>query len=188
MEETKAVRPLSVCVFCGASPGDDPVYLEIAYQVGEMLGRRRHRLVYGAGGTGVMGAVARGAAEHGAPITGVIPSFLREREMSVEAPAQEMVLTKDLFERKQRMIGMADGFIVLPGGFGTLDELLEVVSMRALGVCAQPIVLVNPGSFWNPFVDLLKHLVKRGFAPSGDSFVLADGPLDAVRHLEQRNA
>lgn len=182
------VRPLSVGVFCGASEGNDPVHLEVAYQVGKLLGGRRHRLVYGAGGTGVMGAVSRGAAEHGSPIVGVIPAFLREREMSVEAPPQEIMLTKDLFERKNRMIGMADGFIVLPGGYGTLDELLEVVSMRALGVCRRPIALVNTDGFWNPFVDLLKHLAERGFAPSGESFALVSEPLDAVRHVEQQEA
>ena len=121
---------LSVAVFCGARAGRTPRVMECAGEVGALLGARGHRLVYGAGGVGVMGAVARAAQRHGAPVTGVIPRFLRELERDDVAPEQELIVTDDMFERKQVMFARADAFLALPGGYGTLDEVIEAVSLR----------------------------------------------------------
>lgn len=177
-------QALSICVFCGASEGDSPAYAEIGYKVGELLGTRRHRLVYGAGGIGVMGAVARGTAECGGMIVGIIPAFLRQREMKDKIPPQEVIITRDLSRRKSMMLEISDGFLVLPGGYGTLDELLEVISMTALGIENRPIVLLNAEGFWEPFVEFIDTLVKREFIPAHRHFTLADSPAEAIDRIE----
>jgi uncharacterized protein (TIGR00730 family) len=156
-------RPRSVGVFCGFSPGPSARYAQVAAELGAGLAARGHRLVYGAGGVGLMGAVARAAAKGGAPILGVIPEFLRAKEMGDNLPPQEIVLTNDLLERKRVMIDRSDAFIALPGGYGTLDEVLEVVSMAALGQHVGPIVLLDVDDDWRPLLDYVHGLGRRGF-------------------------
>ncbi|WP_166459314.1 LOG family protein [Amycolatopsis pithecellobii] len=180
---TEAVS-LAICVFCGASQGDSPVYTEAGYQLGKQLGSRFHRLIYGAGGVGVMGAVARGAAEYGAKIVGVIPSFLREREMGDDIPPQEIIITTNLAHRKTTMMNLADGFIGLPGGYGTMDEMFEVISMSALGVERRPVVLVNTNGFWDLFLELVDELGKRRFLPEDKYFIVVDDPAEAIDRIE----
>ncbi|MEU9923034.1 TIGR00730 family Rossman fold protein [Streptomyces griseoluteus] len=176
---------LSVCVFCGFSPGVGPRYLEAAGQLGARLGRRGHRLIYGAGTGGLMGAVAAGAAAEGGSIVGLIPDFLRVREQADELPGQRLILTGDLLERKRRMIEEADGFIALPGGYGTLDEVLEVISMKALGILSAPLVLLNVDDAWTPLVALIESLHVRGFLHDLNVYTVVDGPVQALDHIER---
>jgi uncharacterized protein (TIGR00730 family) len=179
-----AARTLSICVFCGASPGDSSLYTEAGHELGQQLGIRRHRLIYGGGGIGVMGAVAKGAADKGARIVGIIPAFLREREMRDEIPPQEIILTTDLAQRKTTMMRLADGFVGLPGGYGTLDEMFEVISMNALGLDKRPVVLVNTGGFWDSFVELIDDLARRQFLPAEKHFTIAQSPNEAIDFIE----
>ncbi|GAA2808635.1 TIGR00730 family Rossman fold protein [Saccharopolyspora taberi] len=175
---------LSVGVFCGASKGNSPDYLDIGHELGRMLGVRGHRLVYGAGGIGVMGAVARGVAAEGGRILGVIPEFLRSREMSDELPSQELVLTRDLLDRKRRMIDGADAFIALPGGYGTVDEVVEVLSMAALGLDVGPLVLIDVAGDWDPFLALVEGMAERGFVRRTDLCHVVDRASEAVDLVE----
>lgn len=131
-----------------------------------------------------MGAVAQGAAEEGAKITGVIPTFLREREMHDSIPPQEIFLTETLAERKSLMLSLSDAFVALPGGYGTLDETLEVVSGSMLGVDRKPVVLVNTDGFWDPFVKLVDELADRGFVPSDSFFSIAQNAQEAIEYVE----
>jgi uncharacterized protein (TIGR00730 family) len=173
-------HPLSIGVFCGASPGNSPRYTETATALGTRIAARGHRLVYGAGGVGMMGAVARAAVAGGAPVLGVIPEFLRSREMGDDLPPQEIVLTADLLERKRIMIDSADAFIALPGGYGTLDEILEVVSMAALGQRVGPLVLVDVDADWDPLLQVVEGLRRRGFLRDAGLVRVAADPDEAL--------
>ncbi|SFT31403.1 TIGR00730 family Rossman fold protein [Streptomyces sp. ok210] len=171
---------LSIAVFCGASDGHSPRYAATADDLGTRIAAGGHRLVYGAGGVGTMGAVARAAATGGAPILGVIPEFLRTREMGDDLPPQDIVLTADLLERKRVMIDSADAFIALPGGYGTLDEILEVVSMAALGQHVGPLVLVDVDCDWDPLLRVVDGLLQRGFIRDAGLIRIAADPREAL--------
>jgi len=175
---------LSIGVFCGSCPGNEPEHLDAGARLGRLLAERGHRLVYGAGGVGVMGAVARGAAAGGGEILGVIPEFLRAREMADDLPGQQLVLTGDLLERKRVMLGAADGFVALPGGFGTLDEVVEVLSTAAIGLPVGPLALVDVGGEWAPFLAGVNGLARRGFVRRVDLCHLVGGPAAALELVE----
>ncbi|GAA0635954.1 TIGR00730 family Rossman fold protein [Kutzneria viridogrisea] len=170
----------SIGVFCGFAPGPSARYAEVATALGAGLAVRGHRLVYGAGGLGLMGAVARGASAGGAPILGVIPEFLRAKEMGDDLPPQEIVLTSDLLERKRVMIDRSDAFIALPGGYGTLDEVFEVVSMAALGQDVGPIVLLDVDDDWRSLLDYVDGLERRGFVRDAGILRVATTPEQAL--------
>ncbi|MBB5938989.1 LOG family protein [Streptomyces zagrosensis] len=184
MDISDAGRPggprVSLCVFCGVSGGRTPRYARAADELGELIARRGHRLVYGAGGIGLMGALAHGAARHRGDILGVIPKFLRAREMGDELPRQQVWLTEDLLERKRVMIDRSDAFIALPGGYGTLDEVLEVISMAALGLPVGPLVLVDVDDDWRVFTTLVEDLFRRDFTRRTDLFQRAATPAEAL--------
>jgi uncharacterized protein (TIGR00730 family) len=173
-------RSLSIGVYCGAAPGPSVRYAQVAAALGTELAARGHRLVYGAGGIGLMGEVARAAADGGAPVLGVIPTFLREREMGDDLPPQEIVLTTDLLERKRVMIDRADAFIALPGGYGTLDEILEVVSMAALDQPVGPLVLLDVDDDWRPLRQLVEQFLHRGFVRDAGLLRVAYSPEEAL--------
>lgn len=176
---------LSICVFCGFSPGHDVRYVEAGRDLGVLLGERGHRLIYGAGTGGLMGAVAGEVARLDGEIVGVVPEFLRRREHADDLPEQDLVLTSDLLERKRQMIERADAFIALPGGYGTLDEVIEVVSMAALGVLTAPLALVDIDGAWSGFVTWIDDLRRRGFLRDTSFFTVHDTPAQALAHLEE---
>jgi len=162
---TSPKRPLrpTICVFCGSSHGADPVYTEAARQFGKQMVEAGFDLVFGGGGVGLMGEVASSVSKAGGRILGVIPTFLRH----VEPPLQiesEIIVTDSMNERKARMCAAADGFAVLPGGLGTLDEFAEVFTGAQLHLHSKPIVLVNIKSYFKPLVALIEHFVNEGFA------------------------
>jgi uncharacterized protein (TIGR00730 family) len=178
--------PLSICVFCGSRPGTADGLAAAAAQAGAAIAARRHRVIYGAGGAGLMGAMAGAAALRGAQITGVIPQRLYDIERGYAAPAQELIVTADMFERKRVMLTAADAFLALPGGYGTLDEILEVVSLNHLGMMAKPLVLLNVDGIWDGLLTLLEDVRDRGLIPPGDRppFYLADNCDDALTAIE----
>lgn len=152
----------SVCVFCGSRFGADPAHRGLAARLGTAVARRGWRLVYGGGEVGLMGVAATAAIEAGGEVLGIIPRRLMQREIG-KRDLSELLVTETMAERKERMIAVSDAFVCLPGGLGTLDELLEVMTLKQLGYVGQPIVLVD-GVFWRPFVELVEYTVRQGFA------------------------
>jgi uncharacterized protein (TIGR00730 family) len=153
----------SICIFCGSRRGAGPAYMEAARQLGSLAGAAGLRVIYGGGHVGMMGGAADASMAAGGEVVGFIPARLLEREVGHRA-ITELVVTEGMFDRKQKMIAGADAFVVLPGGLGTLDELLEVVTLKQLGYHDKPIVLVNLDGYWDPFVALVEHIIEREFA------------------------
>jgi len=155
----------SVCVYCGSSNAADPAYLEAARRFGGLLAANGVRLVYGGGGVGLMGACARGAHEAGGRVLGVMPRFLMEREALLGEI--DTVVVQTMHERKMRMFEEADAFAVLPGGIGTLEEVIELLSWRRLELHRKPIVFHDPDGFWEPLFVMMRQFVAANLAPAG---------------------
>ncbi|SHI54255.1 TIGR00730 family Rossman fold protein [Aureimonas altamirensis] len=155
----------SLCVYCGSSAGNAPHYLEAAYALGEAMGRSGIRLVYGGGTRGIMGAVSDGVIRAGGQVTGIIPRFLIDMEATERELKRldELIVTEDMHERKHKMFERSDAFVALPGGIGTLEELVEIMTWGQLGRHRKPIVIANIGDFWRPLASLLDHMTAEGF-------------------------
>ncbi len=153
----------TVCVYCSSSERLDRHFREAARLLGRELARRELGLVYGGGSVGLMGEVAREAQAGGARVTGVIPEFMKERELAYEA-ADELIITDTMRERKQRMEELADAFLVLPGGFGTLEEVIEIITLKQLERHAKPIVFLNQAGFYDPLFAFFERLFDGKFA------------------------
>ena len=155
----------SVCVYCGSSPGRNGLYLEAGTTLGRAIADAGLRLVYGGGTKGIMGAVAAGATERGGRITGIIPRFLIRKEAGEHAPQalDEFVVVENMHERKHRMFEESDAFVALPGGVGTLEEIVEIMTWAQLGRHRKPIVFANIAGFWNPMLALIEHMRAEGF-------------------------
>lgn len=154
-----------VCVFCGASNGGRPTYVKTAYDFGKGLAERGLELVYGGGNVGLMGAVADGCVEGGGKVIGVIPSSLQDKELAHNT-LTELHVVKTMHERKAMMADFADAFVALPGGFGTLDELCEIVTWAQLGFHQKPIGMLNHGGFYDGFLAFIDHASAEGFISS----------------------
>jgi hypothetical protein len=152
----------SIAVFCGANDGTQPVYLDAARALGAELGRRRLGLVYGGGSVGLMGTVARTARDQGCRVVGVIPGMLTTKELMGQQIG-DLIVVETMHERKATMVKMADAFIAMPGGFGTMDELFEVITWGQLGLHVKPIGLFNVGGFFDSLVAFIDHAVAEGF-------------------------
>ena len=153
----------SVAVFCGSRFGVDPAHRAAATEIGAAIGGRGWRLVYGGGEVGLMGVTARAALEAGGPVLGIIPQRLLGREVG-KRDLTELRVTATMFERKELLIREADAFVVLPGGLGTLDEILDAVTLRQLGYHQKPILLLDLGGYWRACVALFEQFVAAGFA------------------------
>lgn len=153
---------VNVCVYCGSNPGNGSAYVTAARRLGQTLAHEGIGLVYGGGGLGLMGQVARAVLDHQGRVTGIIPAFLSEREHMLRA-ADELIIVEDMHQRKKMMFDKSDAFIALPGGIGTLEELVEQLTWAQLGRHKKPIVLVNIDGFWAPFLALLAHMGEQGF-------------------------
>lgn len=162
LSETLSSKSLSICVYCGSGFGNDPVFRDAAVALGTALGQSGVRLVYGGGAVGLMGVVAKAALDAGGTVLGIIPQFLVEREVMLP-DVTELIVTSDMHERKRLMFEAADAFVALPGGIGTLEELVEQLTWAQLGRHAKPIVLADIGGFWRPLIDLLNHMRDLGF-------------------------
>ena len=152
----------TVCVYCGSGPGTNPRFVESAIALGKSLAENGVGLVYGGGSIGLMGAVATSVLDHGGTVTGIIPDFLTKRENALSR-AQELIVTHDMHERKRLMFERSDAFVALPGGIGTLEELVEQLTWQQLGRHSKPILLANIENFWEPLLELLAHMRSTAF-------------------------
>ncbi|MGL4490789.1 MAG: TIGR00730 family Rossman fold protein [Rhizobiaceae bacterium] len=155
----------SICVYCGSSPGNRPEYLAAAKTLGAAIGEHGLRLVYGGGTYGIMGAVADATLAAGGKVLGVIPQFLKNREASPDALAHlsELIVTEDMHERKHALFENSDAFVAMPGGIGTLEEIIEVMTWAQLGRHTKPIIFGNIAGFWDPLLQSLDHMRAEGF-------------------------
>ncbi len=156
----------SICVFCGSGPGKNPAYVEAARTLGKTMAENGIRLVYGGGSLGLMGETAKSVLAHGGKVTGIIPAFLSEKERMLR-DVDELIVTTDMHERKRLMFEHSDAFVALPGGIGTLEELVEQLTWSQLGQHDKPIVLANIEAFWDPFTALLAHMRADAFIRPG---------------------
>jgi hypothetical protein len=147
----------TVCVYCGSGPGTNPKFIEGAIALGKAFADNGIRLVYGGGSLGMMGAVATSVLDHGGSVTGIIPDFLTSRENALTR-VQEMIVTPDMHERKRLMFERSDAFVAMPGGIGTLEELVEQLTWQQLGRHSKPVLLANFDGFWEPLIALLAHM------------------------------
>jgi uncharacterized protein (TIGR00730 family) len=176
---------LSVTVFCGSSAGAAPDYAAAARALGEGLAQRGMKLVFGAGNVGLMGIVAGSTLGAGGHVTGIIPDFLRAREAEFPGLSQ-LIVTDSMHTRKRRMFALADAFVVLPGGLGTLDELMEIVTWKQLDRHRKPIIICDVLGWARPVMALLDHVIEQGFArpPVRGLVEVVDGVAATLARLE----
>ncbi len=155
----------AVCVYCGSSPGADPAFVEAAKNFGKILADNGVRLIFGGGSVGLMGALADAVLDHGGAATGIIPEFLTAREQPRRL-AQDLIVTRDMHERKRTMFERADAFVALPGGLGTLEELVEQLTWAQLGRHKKPILIANINGYWDPLLSLFAHMRALKFIPA----------------------
>jgi uncharacterized protein (TIGR00730 family) len=170
----------SVCLFCGSSDRADPAYTEAARAFGRATAEAGWRLVYGGGGVGLMGASARGAHDAGGRVVGIMPAFLRSRERLFDEV--ETVVVTSMHERKQLMYDQSDAFVVAPGGIGTLEEVVELLSWKRLDLHQKPVVFLNLNGFWEGFFALMRHSVEEGMTPASflDAWTVAESVEEAM--------
>ena len=159
----------SICVYCGSSPGRDESYIQAGRVLGRSIAQTGLRLIYGGGTRGIMGAVAEGAIKAGGQVTGIIPRFLMNKEATEAALMRldEVIVTENMHERKHIMFEKSDAFVALPGGIGTVEEIIEIMTWAQLGHHRKPIVFGNINGFWNPMLVLLDHMRNEGFVHTG---------------------
>ena len=178
----------SVCVYCGSGFGGDPAFAQAARSLGTALGREGIGLVYGGGNVGLMGTVAGAALAAGGHVTGIIPDFLKSRERMLD-DVQETIVVPDMHTRKKLMFDRADAFVALPGGIGTLEELVEQLTWAQLGRHHKPILLVSVADFWKPLLTLFAHMRDHGFIREGlDLSYLVTAQAEEVVPLLRREA
>jgi hypothetical protein len=175
----------SICVYSSSSDEVSPVFFDAASELGRLIALGGKSFVYGGGCLGLMGAAARSVHEHGGRVIGVIPGFMRLPGICYEE-ADELVVASDMRERKALMESMADAFIGLPGGFGTLEEMLEIITLKQLGLHSKPIVFLNTEDFYNPLLETFEHMYRGRFAREEYRalYYFAPGPDDAMDYIE----
>jgi len=175
----------SVCVLCGSRVGKDPAYREAAARLGHIMAERGVRLVFGAGSIGLMGVVADAVLEAGGEAIGIIPDFLMKYEVG-HRRLTDLVVTDSMHDRKRRMFEMADGFVTLPGGLGTLDETFEIVTWKQLRLHSAPIVVLDTGGYWGPLKALVEAVIAAEFAhpAAAELFTLVSTPEEVFPALE----
>jgi len=186
MEKMNKIR--KICVYCGSGPGTDPAFVEAATAFGEILANNGIGLVYGGGSVGIMGTLATSVLAHGGDTTGIIPEFLMQRE-HVLRDAHNLIVTKDMHERKRKMFELADAFVALPGGVGTLEELVEQLTWVQLGRHRKPVLVANIKGFWKPLCALLDHMKKLEFIRGDLDFnLLVADKVDDILPMLQKAA
>ena len=153
---------MKICVYCGSSDGHDPSILEMASDFGRQLAQQNIGLVYGGSSLGVMGTLANAVMKHGGDVTGVIPENLFSKEVA-HTGITELITVADMHERKQTMADLADAFVALPGGFGTMEELFEIITWNQIGIIEKPVTLFNWNGFYKSLLDMIHHAAEAGF-------------------------
>ncbi|GAP06208.1 MAG TPA: TIGR00730 family Rossman fold protein [Anaerolinea thermolimosa] len=169
----------SICVFCGSADGLEPQFLHAASSMGALLAQRKIQLVYGGGKTGMMGAVADGALHMGGTVIGIVPENLNLPSLIHES-LTHLEITPDMHSRKARMSALADAFIALPGGFGTLEELFETLTWAQIGLHQKPIGILNTGGYYDPLLDMVNQAISHGFIYSEHRALLIDAPAPEI--------
>ena len=170
----------SVAVFCGSSSGNDPEIISKAYLLGEIFAKHEITLVYGAAKIGVMGKVAQGVLDHHGKAIGVIPEFLKMKEV-VHMGLSELITTENMHQRKLKMQELSDGFIALPGGFGTFEELFEIITWAQLGLHQKPIGLLNINGFYDNLISMMKTMVDKGLLkPQNHDLLIVDDNIESL--------
>lgn len=182
----------SICVYCGAGSGTDPSHIKAAKALGALLAKQNIRLIYGGGTIGMMGAVSDAVMDNGGKVTGIIPKFLLDMEGSSEELKRldEVILTDDMHARKRTMFERADAFIALPGGVGTLEELVEQLTWVQLGRHTKPVLLANINKFWQPLIELISHMKDEAYIRKGFEvdFLNSDSVEDMIPMLQKAAA
>jgi hypothetical protein len=175
----------NICVYCGSSPGNESAFKAAAARMGAILAEAGIGLVYGGGKRGLMGVLAQAVLTHGGYVTGIIPKFLLDRERMLES-AQELIVVADMHTRKRLMFEKADAFVALPGGIGTLEELVEQLTWVQLDRHAKPVLIADIGGFWRPLLDLIAHMRNSGFIIAGADlrYLVAEDVEDILPMLE----
>ncbi len=175
-----------ICVYCGSGPGTDPAFVEAARAFGAVMAKNGIGLVYGGGNVGMMGELAQAVLAHGGEVTGIIPDFLVAREHAIKG-AHGLIVTRDMHERKRKMFELADAFVALPGGVGTLEEIVEQMTWAQLGRHKKPILLANIAGFWQPLCALLDHMKSLEFIRGDLNFdlLVADKVADILPMLQK---
>ncbi|MEQ9519670.1 MAG: TIGR00730 family Rossman fold protein [Parvibaculum sp.] len=176
---------LNVCVYCGSSTGDDPKFSAAAEALGARLAAENVGLVYGGGKIGLMGVCARRVMADGGRVTGVIPDFLQTIEIAFDG-ITELHVTRSMHERKQLMFEKSDAFVALPGGIGTLEEVIEMLTWAQLGRHNYPIIFLNIEGFWDPLTSLFDHMISNGFMKSNirGHYAVVDRVEDVLPRIE----
>jgi uncharacterized protein (TIGR00730 family) len=193
MQATNRIENMSkigkICVYCGSGPGTNPAFLQSATTLGKIMAQNGIGLVYGGGDQGMMGAVAAAARDNGGELTGIIPEFLLNKERAGQR-SDGLVITRDMHERKRKMFEMADAFVALPGGIGTLEEIVEQMTWAQLGRHKKPILLANIHNFWDPLCALLDHMRATAFIRTELNFdlLVADKVEDILPMLQRAAA
>jgi len=187
MSPSAAILPFdgkSVCLFCGSSEAADPAYTEAASAFGEQTAHAGWRLVYGGGGVGLMGASARAAHAAGGRVLGVMPGFLRSRERLFDEV--ETLVVPSMHERKTIMYDQSDAFVVAPGGVGTLEEVIEVLSWKRLDLHSKPVIFLNLNGFWEPLLAVMEHSIAEGMTPESfrDAWSVCDTVETAIASMQ----
>ncbi|PKL40672.1 MAG: TIGR00730 family Rossman fold protein [Spirochaetae bacterium HGW-Spirochaetae-1] len=175
----------NICVYCSSSSAVAPVFTELARHLGEMIGKRGHALIYGGANIGLMGEVSRAVTAAGGKVTGVIPEIFHERNLSYEE-ADSLIITADLRERKARMAELADAFIAMPGGFGTLEEIMEVLTLKQIGLLNVPVVFINTNNFYSHLFSLFNSMAEGCFMKKEylDLYHAASDAVEALDYIE----
>lgn len=179
---------MNVCVFCGSATGKNPVYAESAGALGRLIGQSGFSLVYGGGNIGLMGIVADAVIAAGGKVTGIIPDFLLKREVGHRG-ITELEVVDSMHERKQRMATLANAFVALPGGWGTLEELAEILTWRQLGLAHQPVILLNINRYFDPLLKQLRLMADEGFLASTYLEILhvTETPQQVISQLSRKS-
>lgn len=175
---------MNACVFCGSSLGDNPVFQDTAESLGAHLAQAGITLVYGGGNIGLMGVLANAVMREGGEVIGIIPEFLMKRELG-HGGITRLEVVHSMHERKRRMAELAEAFVALPGGWGTLEELAEILTWNQLGLIARPVYILNCDGFYDPLVDQMTRMVSHGFlSRKSFRFVdIVDSPSELIRRL-----
>jgi len=183
-EKSSKIR--KICVYCGSGPGTDPAFVESARAFGAILAKTGIGLVFGGGSVGMMGTISKSVLQHGGHVTGIIPEFLVAREHAMRG-ADNLIVTHDMHERKRKMFEMADAFVAMPGGIGTLEEVVEQITWVQLGRHRKPILLANIKGFWDPLCALIDHMKRLEFIRGDLNFdlLVADKVTDILPMLQK---
>lgn len=175
---------MNVCVFCGSATGNNILFADASRQLGALLGANGHTLIYGGGNIGLMGIVADSVLQAGGQVVGVIPDFLLKREVAHRA-LTELIVVDSMHERKMKMADQSEAFLAMPGGWGTLDELAEILTWRQLGLIHQPIGLLNTLNFFDPLLATMQTMVDQGFLKEENlrSLIVHDTPKSLLTSL-----